>query len=186
MKLATYIESLLFVSLKPLNAKKIAEFVDASVDDIQEALDTLQREYVQQERGIQLIKNNGKYKMVTHPDTGEVTSQFLKEDVIGELTGPQLETLTVIAYRMPVTKAELELIRGVNCSMILRNLLIRGLIEEKQDTKSLIPVYVLSFECMQHLGITKQEDLPDFEKLNSDENLQSLLEQQTSSESVEE
>ena len=85
----------------------------------------------------------------------------------GELTRPQLETLTVIAYKSPITKSEIEQIRGINCTMILRNLLMRGLIIEEEGT--LESVYTVSLETLSLLGITKVEDLPDYQKLHDEE-----------------
>jgi len=73
--------------------------------------------------------------MTTAKESSEIVEKFLKEELTGEMTRPQLETLTIIAYRGPMTKMEIEQIRGVNCSLILRNLLMRGLVEAKLDKK---------------------------------------------------
>lgn len=89
-----------------------------------------------------------------------------KDEMAGELTKAQLETLTVVAYRSPVTRPELEQIRGVNCAVILRNLLVRGLIEEKEHATHPIPVYTLSLEAMRHLGMTSTTELPQYAELS--------------------
>ena len=115
--------------------------------------------------------------MTTTPRVSSVVKKFLKDETTGELTKAALETLSIIAYRAPITKYELEQIRGVNCSLILRNLLIRGLIEEDKDPQTKNIVYKLSFDFLKFLGIKEVKELPDFEKLNSDENLRRFLEE---------
>ena len=99
----------------------------------------------------------------------------MRGEQVGELTRPSLESLTIIAYRGPITKAELEMIRGVNCSMILRNLLIRGLIrEEKGKTES---VFRVSLEFLRWLGVQQASDLPDYDKLSGSDLIDQVLQQ---------
>ena len=100
---------------------------------------------------------------------------YAKEEVSGELTKPSLETLTIVAYRGPVTKAELEQIRGVNCSLILRNLLIRGLIEGSFDKVKATTVYDVTHDFVRFLGLAEVEELPDYAKLHNHETLLALL-----------
>ncbi|MCD4760548.1 SMC-Scp complex subunit ScpB, partial [bacterium] len=126
--------------------------------------------------GIHLTVNNKKVQLASNPDNVKVLKEYFQNEISGELTKPSLETLTVIAYRQPVSKEELEQIRGVNCSLILRNLLIRGLIEENNDKNSLATTYSVTMDFLRHLGVSSVEDLPDYEKLNSNENLVKLLE----------
>jgi len=175
MSLKSKIESLLFVSIRPLNIGKIAEMLEADKDEVKTALEELFVQYSDKEKGINIQKQADKYQMVTNAENGKIIRDFLKDETTGELTPASLETLTVIAYRGPIAKTELELLRGVNCSLILRNLLIRGLIEEKEDKKNMTTTYEISFDFMQHLGIKEAKELPDFDKLNSDENLLKFL-----------
>ena len=102
---------------------------------------------------------------------------MVKEEVYSELTQPQLEALTIIAYRGPITKLELETIRGVNCSLILRNLLVRGLIEEKDDAVKLQPVYSVSLEMLRHLGIHGVSELPDFENFHNNVQIDQMIQE---------
>ncbi len=88
-----------------------------------------------------------------------------------------METLTIIAYRGPIAKSELEQIRGINCSLILRNLMIKGLIEEERDEKRMNIKYRVSIDFIRYLGINKVEELPDYQKLFNHENLVKLLEE---------
>jgi len=175
MALKSQIESLLFISTRPLSLKKITETLKSKKDDVKKELANLMEEYNQKEKGVNIQKNAQNYQMVTSSDNSKLITDFLKEEVTGELTPASLETLTVIAYRGPVTKTEIEMIRGVNCSVILRNLLMRGLIEEKNDKKLMVKKYRISFDFMKHLGLTETNQLPDFDKLNSSESLEKLL-----------
>jgi segregation and condensation protein B len=175
MSLKSKIESLLFIATRPLSVNKIAELVEGSKDEVKLELDKLFEEYNSADKGVNLQKIGSNYQLVTSANNSKLISEFLKEEITGELTPASLETLTVIAYRGPITRAELELIRGVNCSIILRNLMIRGLIEEIDDKKNMATKYQITFDFMKHLGITEPAQLPDFEKLNSSETLNSLL-----------
>ena len=118
---------------------------------------------------------------MTAPTTTAVAQEFVKEEMTGELTKPSLETLTVIAYRGPVSKPELELIRGVNCSLILRNLLIRGLIEEISD-KQRGRRYQITMDFLKFLGVSSPSELPKYQELNAAEMLQQLLAATTATE----
>ncbi|TFG35175.1 MAG: hypothetical protein E4H47_02040, partial [Parcubacteria group bacterium] len=79
------------------------------------------------------------------------------------------------AYRGPITKADLDAIRGVNCSLILRNLMIKGLVEQREDKEKMAIFYHVTFDFLKYLGITETKELPDFEKLNKDENIEKIL-----------
>jgi len=140
-----------------------------------EAIQQLKTEYVARAGGVVFLTLEDKYQLAASPEASEVVSKFLKEEITGELTRPSLETLTIIAYRAPISKAELELIRGVNCSLILRNLLLRGLIEAKEDKTKATTVYQITFEFLKYLGLTAVSDLPDFDRLNRHNNLEKLL-----------
>jgi segregation and condensation protein B len=173
MNLSSQLESLLFISSKPLSVKEIADLVGAKPKEVEETLDAIAHEYKEQNRGFILIKNNGQYQLTTAPENTELISKFLKDETSGELSQPSLEALTIIAYRGPITKLELERIRGVNCSLILRNLLIRGLVEEKTDKHE--SFYAVTLDFIKFLGVSSIEELPDYEKLHRQETLEEVL-----------
>lgn len=177
MELKRKIESLLFVSAKPMTIKKLADVLQASNDEIKQATDELVSEYDQKDGGIAIVRDGQKLQMMTSPACADLIKDYLHNEMTGELTRPSLETLTIITYRQPVTKAELEMIRGINCSLILRNLLMRGLIEAKEDKKTSMIRYRLTFDFMQYLGVKDVSELPDYERLNKDINLEELLNQ---------
>jgi len=140
---------------------------------VQASCDELMKEYKETKRGIEIIKNSAKYQMVSAPDNVKLIQEFIKDETTGELTRPSLETLTIIAYRGPVSKLDLERIRGVNCSLILRNLLIRGLVESKTEKKEIY--YNITFDFIRFLGVNDIKELPDYERLHTDDSLDRML-----------
>jgi len=173
MNTKSKIESLLFLSGNPFSADKMSGVLKLKKEETLAALEELKKEYDEAERGMRIAVIENKYQMVTAPEASEVVQDFLKEEVLGELTKPQLESLTVIAYRGPISKFELEQIRGVNCTMILRNLMIRGLIEMKPIDGA--EKYLITHDFMKYLGLADLKNLPDYDALNANANLQDLM-----------
>ena len=177
MAVASKIESLLFVAGKPMTAKKISELIQEKESEVETALKELQTLYRERDGGLQLFYTGKHWQMGTSGESAPVVEAFVKEEFAGELTRPQLETLTVIAYRSPISKYELEVIRGVHCGLILRNLMIRGLVDEEQDTRKKEAKYRISMEFLRHLGLRSPQELPDYEQLHGHEVISTLLTQ---------
>lgn len=161
------IESILFVASKPLALKKIASALKISVQEAAGALEDLHARYNQADSGITILNNGDEWQMVASAANKAVAENFLKAEVSGELTRPQLETLTVVSYCGPITKPELEQIRGVNCSLILRNLMLRGLIKENEDSAALLPSYQVTMDYLRHLGLNSLTELPNYAELHN-------------------
>ena len=159
------IEALLYISTRPLSFKELAKLTNQKVGEVEAVVKELVDEYNLKDGGIKIIQNGHEVQMTTSPKHTELIQGFLGEEVSGELTPASVETLSIIAYRQPITREDLEQIRGVNCSIILRNLLIRGLAEEDKKNERIF--YRLSVDFIKHLGVTDVKDLPDFAKLNS-------------------
>jgi segregation and condensation protein B len=168
------IESVLFVASRPLTLEKITQAVGGSVVEVEQALQELSQKYNDQS-GVVLIHTDTDWQLVSHKDNQTVAEKFLKAEVSEELTRPQLETLTVISYCGPLTRAELEQIRGVNCSLILRNLMMRGLVHEVTDTTSLLPTYQVTIDYLRFAGLQTVEQLPHYEELHNHEFIQTAL-----------
>jgi len=173
--LAQKIESLLFVASRPLDLKTITKQVGGEKNIVKNIIGELMQEYQKAKRGMQIIEIDGEYQMSTSPETSKVVKEFLKDEMTGDLTRPALETLTIIAYRGPISKSDLEQIRGVNCSLILRNLMIKGLVESKKEDKSGELLYNITFDFMRYLGISRVSELPDYDKLSKHEILEKIL-----------
>lgn len=175
MSLKSQLESLLFVSIKAVSLKDLASACQAKPKEVATVLDDLKNDYLKDERGLILINQNNQYQITTKPNNAKLVKEFLKNETSGELSQPSLEALTIIAYRGPISKLELDRIRGVNCSLIIRNLLLRGLIEEKFDKDKNENYYTISLDFVRFLGIHNISELPDYQKLNQLETLQSVM-----------
>lgn len=176
MSINSKIESLLFISAKPMSTKQMADIIKQPIEDIKKASDELVEKYKNSRQGIQIINNNSKYQMVSSPENAKIVQEFIKDETTGDLSRPSLETLTIIAYRGPISKIDLDRIRGVNCALILRNLLIRGLIEAKNDSKKKETYYNVTMDFIRFLGINDLKELPEYERLNKDDTLDKILE----------
>ncbi len=175
MSLKSQVESLLFVSPKPLSLKELAALLKAKTKELEEVLTELTADYNRGDRGLGVIENNGQYQMTTAAENGPLVREFLKDETSGELSRPSLEALTVIAYRGPIAKLELDRIRGVNCSLIIRNLLLRGLVEEKFSKVKNENYYTVTHDFVRFLGLGSVNELPDYQKLNQTESLNAVL-----------
>ncbi|MCX6792799.1 MAG: SMC-Scp complex subunit ScpB [Candidatus Falkowbacteria bacterium] len=169
------LESLLFVAAKPLKVKDLADLVKKSVEEVTKALDELALEYETTKRGMEIIKQGSTYQMVTAPSEAALIKEFVKDETMGELSKPSVEALTIIAYRGPISKTDLDRIRGVNCALILRNLLLHGLIEAKVDKKKDETYYTVTLDFVRFLGIKDIADLPDYARLSVDDSLDRML-----------
>lgn len=174
--LASKIESILFVANRPMGLKRLAEACEASKEDAAKAVEELAAAYNQPGRGVRILRNGAEVQMSTSPENSRLVQEFLKDETTGELTKPSLETLTIIAYRGPITKAELEQLRGVNCSLILRNLLMRGLVEAEGEPYDPRTTYRVTMDFVRFLGVSGVEELPEYDKLRSHENVVRVLE----------
>jgi segregation and condensation protein B len=162
-----------------LSVKRLAEVTGHGKEDVKEALEALESDYAdRQGSGLLILRNGDEIQLATSPENAEMVKEFLKDETFGELTRPALETLTIVAYRGPITKAELEQVRGVNCSLILRNLMIRGLVEMQEGSAGASGTYRITFDFLRYLGLREVKQLPEYEVLRSDENLRKLLDQQ--------
>ncbi len=175
MNLAGKIESVLFIASKPMSVRKLAELTGADEDAVKNEVAALKQLYNTEERGIQIAQHASSVQMVTSPLNAKIVAGFLKDERSGELTRPSLETLTIIAYRGPLPKSDIDLIRGVNCSLILRNLMIRGLVNSFEDKERMSTMYEITFDFLRHLGVRDVSELPNYASLHRDEHLEKLL-----------
>jgi len=103
--------------------------------------------------------------MATKPDFHKISEKVIKEEIKESLTPAALETLSVIAYNGPIARSTVDYLRGVNSGYIMRNLLVRGLINRRPDPeRPYIFLYDVSFDFLKHLGLSKKEELPEYDK----------------------
>lgn len=175
--LESKIEALLFLYGEPIKIEKLAKELEAKSSDVNEAINTLSQKLTNSgDRGLELIIFDNRVQLVTKSDLKPLTSKIIKEELDTPLTPASLETLSIIAYLGPCSRALIDYIRGVNSTFILRSLMVRGLVERKPDPKRTNAfLYQPSFDFLKHIGITHPEELPDYEKYRKlkDEALQS-------------
>lgn len=167
MSLMSQVEAILFVASKPLTPAAMAKTLQVEVEAVRDMLAQLADKYADVDSGLALIDTGAEVQLTTRAEHTEVVERYTTQEIMGELTRAQLETLTVVAYQGPITRPELETIRGVNCAIILRNLLVRGLVEEDESTDKLASAYRVSVTALRHLGIANVTDLPDYATLHA-------------------
>ena len=114
--------------------------------------------------------------MATAPENSEIISELVKSEIQENLSKAALEVLSIIAYRGPITRINIEAIRGVNCTFTLRNLMMRGLLEKvdnPSDNRSYL--YKISFDFLKKLGIDSISKLPNFETLSQDPRIENVI-----------
>jgi segregation and condensation protein B len=166
MDLESYIEALLFMRGEGMTEEEIGRVCNASEEDVKAALESLAANL--SGRGIRLQWNDGSVSLATAPEAAPLLEQFAKNESARELSRPAQETLAIILYRGPLSKSQIDYIRGVNSLFVLRNLSIRGLIEKitHPDARKGY-LYRPTFELLSHLGVSKAEDLPEYEKVTA-------------------
>ena len=182
MTLANVIEALLFRAQKPLSTKEIVDllkraseaadfssndFGNVRASEVAAALEQLRLEYVEQQRAFQLVEKAEGWQLATDPAYAPWVRELHPEPKPARLTAPALETLAIIAYRQPITRADVEAVRGVNIDGVLQTLLERGLV--KISGRAEIPGRPLLYETTQffldHFGLRTLDELPNVEEL---------------------
>lgn len=174
-KLKSIIESVLLISGEPIKISKISKISEASKPEIENALMLLQNEYAN--RGFAIIKKEDMVEISTNPENSKYVLELIKGEIQENLSQAALEVLSIVAYRSPITRADIEAIRGVNSSFTLRSLLMRGLLERTENPKDNRGyLYKISFDFMKSLGLDSIEKLPEWETLSKDERIDNIIE----------
>ncbi len=167
MNLSSKIESILFYKGEAMSIKQLADILSENEETIVKALFDLKNSLG--ERGICLIKNEKRVMLGTAPEMHKIIEGMKKEELSKDLGKAGLETLSIILYQGLVRKSEIDYIRGVNSASILRNLMIRGLIERKNDIKNQRSfLYSPTLELLSFMGISDLEELPEYEKVKKE------------------
>lgn len=155
------IESLLFISEKPISTNFLSSLLNISEDDIIKAINKLIEEYRDRNSGILIIQLEDSYQMITNPIYGDWINLFKKITANNKLSGQALETLAIISYKQPITKAEIEKIRGVNSDHAIKTLLEKKLIKTvgKKDVPGRPFLYGTTREFLKVFGFSTLNDL---------------------------
>lgn len=166
MTLDQKIEALLFFKGEPLSVADVARTFGVKNEEVAEALDVLTAKL--SDRGLALMRTGDKVQLATRPELGPLFETLRKEELSKELSKASLETLAIIVYKGKATRSDIDYIRGVNSGFILRNLLVRGLVEKETDSRdSRKYVYAPTFDLLSHLGIARLEELPEFASMSA-------------------
>lgn len=162
------LEALLFAQGDPLAVKKIASVLGVEDRAIESAIATLAMRLEHADRGLTLIRHDSHVQLATKPLFSPLVEHLIKDEFEEKLTPAALETLSLIAYLGPISRARVDYLRGVNSSYSIRNLLMRGLVEKTHDSEhSHIVAYRVSIDLLKHLGVSSIDDLPDYQKYKS-------------------
>jgi segregation and condensation protein B len=169
MDLESKIEALLFFKGEPVAIKKIAEILDVTIEEVETSLTSLS---VKKEgTGLSVVVTDSEATLGTNKEASIFLEKLRKDEITKELSKATLETLSIILYKSStgVTRSEIDYIRGVNSSFILRNLLIRGLIEKKVDVKdSRRFVYTPTILMLEFMGVGSVTSLPRYAEIVQD------------------
>jgi segregation and condensation protein B len=155
------IEAILYWKGESVAEKELAKMLEATPEAVAEALAALESSL--SARGVRLMRHNGDVSLVTAPEASDLLEKIRKEELSKDLGKAALETLAIVLYQGPATRADIEYVRGVNCTSILRSLQIRGLIEKFQNPKDQrSSLYRVTEEMLRHLGITSLPSFPRY------------------------
>lgn len=169
LSMAARVESLLFVADAPVSTGRLAKALQATEGQIERALAELEATCV--ERGLRLQRAGNHVQFITAPEVASYVERFLGLEARATLSRAALETLGIVAYRQPITRPEIEAVRGVNSDSVLRTLLRVGVIEEvgRAPTVGRPVLYGTTFEFLQHFGLRGLDELPPLDALSVEE-----------------
>lgn len=162
-ELACLVESLLFVAPEAVKVQTLADALEETPERIEEALVELVAR--QEGRGLRVQRVGERAQLVTAPEAAAAIERFLGLDLTTRLSPAALETLAIIAYRQPVTRAQIDELRGVASDGVLRSLIHRGLVEqgERLEQAGRPFQFRTTFDFLQHFGLQSLDDLPALE-----------------------
>ena len=167
MNLSAQLEAILFWKAEPVSFKKLASLLHTDIPTVKAGVQELEQNL--KGRGLTLVQTDEEVMLGTAKELSPLIEQLTKEELTRDLGKAGLETLSIVLYQGPISRADIDYIRGVNSQFILRNLLIRGLVERidnPKDARSFL--YKTTLALLSHLGISKIEDLPEYTQVKQD------------------
>lgn len=155
------IAAILFYQAEPMTVKRLAALLKRTEGEVRDGLRDLEQKL--EVTGLRLLQNGDEVTLGTAPEASALIEAITKEELSKDLSKAALETIAIVLYKGPITRAEIDYIRGVNSTFILRNLLVRGLVEKvdnPQDQRSFL--YKATFQLLEYMGVSKIEELPDY------------------------
>lgn len=173
VKLKAILEGLLFlVGDDGLTVEQASKSMDISTIKVEQLFDTLQKDYVDDARGFEIERYGSRYRFLSKAFVHEAAKKLFSIDKISKLSNAALETLAIIAYKQPITRVEIEEIRGVGADVMIRKLEARGLIKEegRSDAPGRPFLYSVTDEFMDAFKLLSLDELPDLPEFNKDNN----------------
>ncbi len=167
MNLAQTLESVLFYFAEPKSIDELVKLLHASREEVNTAINVLRESL--SSRGVRLMVAGDIVSLATMPEANDILERIVKEEKEKELGKAALETLSIILYHGPLTRSAVDHIRGVNSTFIVRNLLVRGLIEKienPEDQRSFL--YRPTLDLLRFLGVARVEDLPSYDETRAE------------------
>jgi len=169
MDISTQIETILFYKAEPTSREDLSEMLSHPLADIDAGITELSQKLEGDKRGIRLMEHTGSVMLATAPEASALIESIIKEELSRDLGKAASETLAIILYLSPIPRSRIDWIRGVNSTFILRNLMIRGLVDRisnPADERSFL--YRPTFDLLGHLGVARVEEITDYEKIRAE------------------
>ena len=161
------IEAILFYLAEPVEIAYLVKILGVSKDEIEKAIVELKESLL--ERGIRLVEHDNTISLVTAPALSDVIDMVIKNERERELGRAGIETLSIVAYKGPISRKEIEYIRGVNSQFALCNLLLRGLIEKQnKEGNDRVMLYTITMDTLLHLGLSSVTELPEYTAVHTE------------------
>ena len=167
------IESVLYASGEPIELEEIAEIIECSKEFTKGLIQEMKDNYLEDNRGIQLISINDSFQLVTKSSNSRFVQKLLKTNIRQSLSQASLETMSIVAYRQPITRSSIDEIRGVKSDSALVTLVEKGLIKEagRLDAPGRPIIYVTTDEFLRHFGLESLNMLPELEEFIEENSL---------------
>ncbi len=177
-ELIKQIEAVLFYLAEPVKIDFLAKTLEVSKKEIEAGLKELEETLGQ--RGVRIVNHNDEVVLTTAPELAPLIEKIIKEERERDLGRAGIETLAIIAYKGPVSKKEIEYIRGVNSQFALRNLLLRGLVERRASSwDERVIVYSITADSLRYLGLSSITELPEYMEVRKQLEVESEDESET-------
>jgi segregation and condensation protein B len=162
------IEALLFISGDSLTLKELSESTGVAERELKKIIEAMIKDYESESRGIYIIEYNNKYQLSTKPEYGSYIKKLIKPESKQNLSQAAIETLSIIAYKQPITKAEMDEIRGVRSDRAVTTLIEKGLIKEagRRETTGRPILYCTTDEFLKYFGFKNLKELPELIEFN--------------------
>lgn len=168
------LEGLLFVvGNEGLSLDEIAKVIETSKEEVEKLLDELKKDYEDDNRGIELKKLGEKYKLTTKEKNKRYYQKLTEVSDVRKLSQSSLETLAIIAYNEPITRLEVDELRGVSSAQLIRSLMAKDFVKEvgRKEVAGRPILYGITKEFLDYFGLSSKDELPKFDKIKSDDDV---------------